>query len=214
MNTPPQEQQPALIPEHILETVKYRHDPHDHHEWVHWAWAALIRSGDAPVEIDEDHEDYVAHLITLAGVQHLFATFQQVAAGDNADREPDLDLLADDGRPGITTIELVRFCEQQAIYDSHDPETEDGLLHAAIVSGASAVRRRLLETLGEPRLFTSLVVAGQTETDPDDTRPPIGRTLTEDAFDRVAASVLTGDFMGDEHRAFSWLRGDLDLGGD
>lgn len=97
----------APIPEHILEAVTADLEYRDLHEWIPWAWAILTRNGDAPSLIDEEHEGYPHHLVTLAGLGHFFERFQQIIAGGDADLEPSIDLVGD-VRPGISTIELAR----------------------------------------------------------------------------------------------------------
>lgn len=203
----------TTIPAHILEAVTAHLGYQDLHGWVPWAWAALARAGDVPALDDEDHENYPDCLFTLAALGHLFELFQQVAAGGDADLEPDIDLL-DEVRPQITPIELARYCERTGIYDTELQETGTGLLREAISDRAAELRGRLSEILGEARLFTSLFAAGGAALEPDgaDRSAPIGRPMAEDAFDPFIPSVVNADLTDDKQRAYAWLAGDLDLG--
>lgn len=211
MNSPLQTD--ATIPEHILECVTADLDYRDHHEWIPWAWAALARADDTPPLDDEDHTDYPAHLVTLAGLGHLFELFQTVAAGGDADVEPGVELLGY-VRPEITTIEIARYCESHGIYDTELPETDTGLVREAIRTRAFQLRHRLSDVLGEGRLFTSLYVAGGAVTSsvgPDESAP-IGGSLAKDAFDPYVTSAVNEDLTADKQRAYMWLQGELDLG--
>jgi len=69
--------------------------------------------------IDED-VDYPSHVVTLAGLGHFFELFQQIIGGGDADLEPGIDLVGD-ARPGISTIELARYCEREGIFDLRAP---------------------------------------------------------------------------------------------
>lgn len=203
----------APIPDHILEVVTSDLGYGDPHQWITWSWAALARAGDVPSLLDEERDGYVSPLVTLAGLGHLYELFQQVVGGGDADLEPSVDLL-DDFRPGITTIELARYCEAQGIYDTKLPETAYGLMREAIRVRADQLRHRLNEITGEGRLFTSLFVAGGGVTSSDDAEEgdQIGRPLSEDAFDRYVPFVVNEDLTADKQRAHMWLQGELDLG--
>lgn len=201
------------IPADSLELTRSNIEYQDSHGWIPWAWAVLARAGDVPSAGTEEDVDYPANLITLAGLGHLFELFQQIIAGGDADLEPGIDLVGD-VRPGISTIELARYCEREGIFDRQDPETAAGLALEAINSQATELQRRLLELLGGGRLFTSLYVAGGHAPEDVDSGEgaPSELSLTDDAFDSYLDSVVNEDLTLEKQRTYAWLEGDLDLG--
>ena len=81
------------IPDDVLDEVAAGLEYRDLRGWIPWAWAVLSRAGDVPARIDEDLEEYPAHLVTLAGLGHLFELFHEIASGGSADLEPGIDLV-------------------------------------------------------------------------------------------------------------------------
>ena len=204
---------PALIPEHLLETITDGMDYRDDQGWIPWAWGVLARAGDVTAQIDEDDPDYPRSLMTLAALGRLYDLFQQVLSGLSADLETNSDLV-DEVRPGISTIELARYSEAEGVFDTVWPESSSGLLREAIRTRTEQITVRLVELLGTARLFTSLFVTGtaavamEDDTDvPADTHSP-----SEDAFDGYLSSVVNDDLTEDKQRTYEWLNGDLDLG--
>lgn len=94
------------IPDDVLDEVAAGLEYRDLRGWIPWAWAVLARAGDVRARIDEDLEEYSSHLVTLAGLGHLFELFHEIA----------------------------RYCEREGIVDREFPETADGLLREAIVA--------------------------------------------------------------------------------
>lgn len=201
------------IPDDVLDEVAAGLEYRDLRGWIPWAWAVLARAGDVRARIDEDLEEYSSHLVTLAGLGHLFELFHEIASGGSADLEPDVDLVGE-CRPGITTIEIARYCEREGIVDREFPETADGLLREAIVARAPELRQRLLELLGGGRLFTSLYIAGERAPDAGSVEEGVPGRLpsTDDAFDDHLHCVVDEDLTPEKQRAYAWLEGDLDLG--
>ena len=201
------------IPDDVLDEVAAGIEYRDLRGWIPWAWAVLSRAGDVRARIDEDLEEYPAHLVTLAGLGHLFELFHEIASGGSADLEPGIDLVGE-YRPEITTIEIARYCEREGIVDREFPETADGLLREAIVARAPELRQRLLELLGGGRLFTSLCIAGEREPDAESVDEGVPGRLpsTDDAFDDHLHSVVNEDLTSEKQRTYAWLEGDLDLG--
>lgn len=204
---------PALIPEHLLETITDGMDYRDDQGWIPWAWGVLARAGDVTAQIDEDDPDYPRSLMTLAALGRLYDLFQQVLSGLSADLETNSDLV-DEVRPGISTIELARYSEAEGVFDTVWPESSSGLLREAIRTRTEQITVRLVELLGTARLFTSLFVTGtaavamEDDTDvPADTHSP-----SEDALDRYLSSVVNDDPTVNKQRTYEWLNGDLDLG--
>ena len=201
------------FPDHVLDTATPRRSTHDADAWIRWAWAFLARAEELPAQIDEDHEDYPGYLITLAALGHVFELFQQVVVGGDADLDPDVEL---DGalRPEISTIEIARYCEQHAIYDTSLPESASGLVREAIRDRASRLQHRLLNILGGGRLFTSLYVTGGHALDAElgDEAAPTSLNPSEEAFDSYLHVVVNEDSTAEKLRAYAWLEGDLDLG--
>ncbi|HLS33159.1 MAG TPA: hypothetical protein VK039_06195 [Brevibacterium sp.] len=201
------------IPDDVLNVVAAGLEYRDPRGWIPWAWAVLSRAGDVPVRIDEDLEEYPAHLVTLAGLGHLFELFHEISSGGSPDLEPGVDLVGK-YRPEITTIEIARYCEREGVVDRAFPETADGLLREAIGARAPELRRRLLELLGGGRLFTSLYIAGEHEPDAESVEEGVPGRLpsTDDAFDGHLHSVVNEDLTSKKQRTYAWLEGDLDLG--
>lgn len=201
------------IPDDVLDEVAAGLEYRDLRGWIPWAWAVLSRAGDVPARIDEDLEEYPAHLVTLAGLGHLFELFHEIASGGSADLEPGIDLVGE-YRPEITTIEIARYCEREGIVDREFPETAEGLLREAIGARAPELRQRLLELLGGSRLFTSLYLAGEREPDAESVEEGVPGRLpsTDDAFDDHLHSVVNEDLTSEKQRTYAWLEGDLDLG--
>lgn len=180
----------------------------DHHGWIPWAWAALVRAGDVPEELDETNEDYVAHVITLVALGYFYERFHDVYAGTDGDDELMIEVLGTD-RPHLTDIDVARYCERHGYASLEDVETGHGLLQEAARNRRVEVRFRLRELLGDGRLFTSLVVAGGPEPEPEFDEDgneietaPAGDPLAENAFDGKVADV-TSDLSGAE--AYEWL---------
>lgn len=223
------------IEEEILDIIRAGLDHSDPKGWIPWAWSVLAREGDVPAVLCDDHGDeYARLLLTLAGLGRLYELFVEVHLGGYASGEIMTDLLHE-GRPHMTVIELARYCEQRGIYDSDLPETESGLQNAAIEEHTDAVRRRLVEILGEWHLYTSLVHAATPEPLPDFSEDDVA---DEEELDDDSAIVPDGDvnsptveqehqlvfdqiplpfetaivFDSSDGRSYEWLRGDLDLG--
>lgn len=97
-------------------------------------WAALARTGDVPTPIEENNGNYPTQLVTVATLGHLFELFQDVAGAGDANLEPGIGLLGH-ARPGLTQIEIARYCEPQEIYDGSPHE------HAAGLPEGSALAR-------------------------------------------------------------------------
>ncbi|MFL0563809.1 hypothetical protein ACH0BM_10580 [Kocuria rhizophila] len=202
---------PALIPEHLLETITDGMDYRDDQGWIPWAWGVLARAGDVPAQIDEDDPDYPRSLMTLAALGRLYDLFQQVLSGLSADLETNSDLV-DEVRPGISTIELARYSEAEGVFDTVWPESSSGLLREAIRTRTEQISARLVELLGTARLFTSLFVTGTATVAIDDTDVLADtHSPSEDAFDRYLSSVVNDDPTVDKQRTYEWLNGDLDL---
>lgn len=201
------------IPADSLELTHSPIDYQDDRGWIPWAWAVLARAGEVPTAVIDEDVDYPSHLVTLAGLGHFFELFQQIIGGGDADLEPGIDLVGD-ARPGISTIELARYCEREGIFDLRAPETAAGLTLEAIKSRATELQHRLLEVLGGGRLFTSLYVAGGHA--PKDAGSgegaPSELPMTDEAFDSFLDSVVNEDLTPDKQRTYAWLEGDLDLG--
>lgn len=197
----------ALIPDVFDEVVKGI-DYADSHGWIPWAWAALVRAGDVPEQLDESDEDYVSHVITLVALGYFYEQFQDIYAGTEGDDELMIEVLGKD-RPYLTDIDVARYCERHGYASLEDPETGNGLLQEAARNRRVEVWIRLRELLGDGRLFTSLVVAGGPEPEPEldedgneiETSSP-GDPLAEDAFDDHVAGV-TSDLSCAE--AYEWL---------
>ena len=203
---------PALISEHLLETITDGMDYRDDQGWIPWAWGVLARAGDVPAQIDEDDPDYPRSLMTLAALGRLYDLFQQVLSGLSADLETNSDLV-DEVRPGITTIELARYSEAEGVFDTVWPESSSGLLREAIRTRTEQISARLVELLGTARLFTSLFVTGTATVAIDDADAPADtHSPSDDAFDRYLSSVVNDDPTVDKQRTYEWLNGDLDLG--
>jgi len=141
---------------------------------------------------------------------YLYERFQDVYAGTTGDDELMIEVLGTD-RPFITDIDVARYCERHGYASTKDPETGRGLLQEAARNHRRQVKFRLRELLGDGRLFTSLVVAGWPEPEPEYDEdgneietPPPGDSLAEDVFDRHIADV-TSDLSGAE--AYEWLCG-------
>lgn len=203
---------PALISEHLLETITDGMDYRDDQGWIPWAWGVLARAGDVPAQIDEEDPDYPSSLMTLAALGRLYDLFQQVLSGLSADLETNSDLV-DEVRPGITTIELARYSEAEGVFDTVWPESSSGLLREAIRTRTEQISARLVELLGTARLFTSLFVTGTATVAIDDADAPADtHSPSDDAFDRYLSSVVNDDPTVDKQRTYEWLNGDLDLG--
>ncbi|WP_281873232.1 hypothetical protein [Brachybacterium paraconglomeratum] len=199
------------IPADSLEPAQSLIDFQSNRSWIPWAWAVLARAGEVPTAVIDEDVDYPSHLVTLAGLGHFFERFQQIIAGGDADLEPGIDLVGD-VRPGISTIELARYCEREGIFDLRDPETAAGLTLEAIKSRATELQRRLIELLGGGRLFTSLYVAGGHAPDDAGSGENSPAELTDDAFDTYLDSVVNEHLTQNKQRTYAWLEGDLDLG--
>src|SRR5699024_1212868 len=120
----------------------------------------LARAGDVPASFDEDDIGYPSHVITLAALGHLFDQFHDIFSGCTVEDEIRLEVLGKD-RPRITEIELARYCEHHGYFDDETPETGPGLERVAVIGQADEIRDRLLDLLGDARLFTALVIATQ-----------------------------------------------------
>lgn len=202
----------ALVPDVFDEVIKGI-DYSDSHGWIPWAWAALVRAGDVPEKLDESDEDYATHVITLVALGYFYERFHDVYAGTEGDDELMIEVLGTD-RPFITYIDVARYCERHGYSSLEDPETGHGLLQEAATNRRAQVKFRLRGLLGGGRLFTSLVVAGWPEPEPEYDEdgneietPSPGDPLAEDAFDAHIAEV-TSDLSGAQ--AFEWLRGQTD----
>ncbi|QUL77859.1 hypothetical protein [Brevibacterium sp. SMBL_HHYL_HB1] len=197
----------ALVPD-VFDAVIKGIDYSDNRGWIPWAWAALVRAGDVPEQLDESDEDYAAHVITLVALGYLYERFQDVYAGTEGDDELMIEVLGSD-RPFITDIDVARYCERHGYASLEDPETGPGLLQEAAKNRRVEVKARLRELLGDGRLFTSLVISGIPEPEPEydeDGReietPRPGDPLAENAFDDQFAGV-TSDLSNAE--AYEWL---------
>jgi len=203
----------ASVPD-VVDAVIKGIDYSDDRGWIPWAWAALVRAGDVPEQLDENDEDYATHVITLVALGYFYERFQDVYAGTDGDDELMIEVLGTD-RPYITDIDIARYCERHGYASLEEPETGHGLLKEAATIRRTEVKFRLREILGDGRLFTSLVVAGSPEPEPEFDEngeeieiPPAGDPLAEDYFDRHAA-VVTSDLSGAE--AYEWLTGHGDV---
>lgn len=199
----------ALVPDVLDEVVKGI-DYSDDCGWIPWAWAALVRAGDVPEQLDESDEHYATHVITLVALGYFYERFQDVYAGTEGDDELLIEVLGTD-RPFITDIDVARYCERHGYASLEDPETGHGLLQEAVTNRRVELKFRLREILGDGRLFTSLVVAGHPSAEPeydedgeDIETEPYGDPLAEDAFDSHVADV-TSDLSG--ARTYEWLTG-------
>lgn len=211
--------QPTIqLPDDALEAVTKGIGYSDDRGWIPWAWAALVRAGDVPAELDEFDDDYASHIITLAALGFLYERFQDVYAGTEGDDELMIELIGTD-RPDNTDVDVARYCERHGYASGECPETGEGLLQVAVETRRVDVKIRLREILGDGRLFTSLVVAGRPiplpEYDEDGNEieieiEPLGGSLAEDAFDSNVADV-TSALSGDQPRAYEWLIGSLRL---
>ena len=200
------------LPDHVLEAVTAGLDHRDDRGWIPWAWSVLARAQDVPEQIDEDHEDYPSHLVTLSGLSHLFDLFQDVVSGGDAGLETDPDLLGEH-RPAITTIEIARYCERHGLVDTQWPETATGLLREAIQDKALELRRRLRDHLGDAGLFTSLHLAGRPLQSLEDEEGPAQRSLaiSDESIDAHLHAAVNEDPTPQKQRAYAWLEGELDL---
>lgn len=194
----------------VVDAVIKGIDYSDNHGWIPWAWAALVRYGDVPEHLDESDKDYAAHVITLVALGYFYERFQDVYAGTAGDDELMIEVLGTD-RPFITDIDVARYCERHGYASLEDVETGHGLLQEAATNRRVEIKFRLRELLGDGRLFTSLVVAGGPEPEPEYDEDgeeietaPAGDPLAEDAFDGHVAGV-TSDLSGAE--AYEWLTG-------
>lgn len=211
--TPP----PLHLPDETMDWIDSGLQYADRHDWIRWAWAILARAGDVGAVIDDDFE-YSAQVITLAALGVVHDRFQDVQTGVDADHELRIDLCGGD-RPAITEIELGRYCERHGHQDlDHFPESAAGLAEAAVFAMAAAVQARLCTLAGEARLFGSLAVAhrGPASIDPDPDADegdfaPLGSSLALEAFDPYLDDVFGFSVTFDQHRAYEWLVGDLDL---
>lgn len=206
---------PELVPDVFDEVIKGI-DYSDNHGWIPWAWAALVRAGDVPEKLDEDDADYATHVITLVALGYFYERFHDVYAGTEGDDELLIEVLDTDRPFFITDIDVARYCERHGYASLEDLETGRGLLQEAATNRRVEVKFRLRELLGDSRLFTSLVVAGRPEPDPEFDEngeeieiEPLDDPLAEDAFDRHFAEV-TSDLLG--AHAYEWLRGQVDIG--
>ena len=76
----------SLVPDVFDEVIKgigYS----DNHGWIPWAWAALVRAGDVPEQLDESDAEYVSHVITLVALGYFYEQFHNVYAGTEGDDE-------------------------------------------------------------------------------------------------------------------------------
>lgn len=209
--------QPTIqLPEDALDAVAKGIGYSDERGWIPWAWAALVRAGDVPAELDHFDEDYASHVITLAALGFLYERFQDVYAGAEGDDELMIEVMGTD-RPYITDIDVARYCERHGYASLEDPETGEGLFQVAVESRRVDMKIRLREILGDGRLLTSLVVAGRPIPLPEydengeeiETEPP-GDPLAEAAFDSHVADVAS-DLSGEQPRTYEWLIGSLRL---
>lgn len=202
------------LPEDVLDAVTRGIDYSDERGWIPWAWAALVRSGDVPAELEEFDDGYASHVITLAALGFLYERFQDVYVGTEGDDELMMVVMGTD-RPYITDIDVARYCERHGYASLENPETGPGLLQEAVENRRGEVKFRLREILGDGRLFTSLVVAGRPVSLPEydedgdkcEAKSPAD-PLAEDAFDSHVADV-TSDLSG--ARAYEWLLGHVDV---
>lgn len=210
------------IPEDMIEVVSSGIDYYSAQDWIPWAWAALVRAGDAPPYVDEDDENYVHYLITLAALGHLFDRFHDIYTGARYedDCEHGFELFGE-YRAHITEIEIARYCERHGYHDNaHDPETADGLAFAAIFDQTIGVRLRLRELVGDGRLFTSLIHAGNSDRtgdfdDDDHDEDETAETADDSnasrlAVDRFDSCIVTSANSGAtdyEMHAYAWLTG-------
>lgn len=172
-------------------------DYSDNHGWIPWAWAALVRAGDVPEELDEYDEDYATHVITLVALGYFYEQFLDIYAGTEGDDELLIEVLGTD-RPFITDIDVARYCERHGYASFEDPETGHGLLQEAATNRRVELKFRLRELLGDGRLFTSLVVASwpDPELEFDENgevieTEPLADPLAVNAFDRHIADVTS-----------------------
>lgn len=203
----------SLVPDVFDEVIKgigYS----DNHGWIEWAWAALVRAGDVPEQLDESDTDYVSHVITLVALGYLYEQFHDVYAGTEGDDELTIEVLST-YRPYLTDIDVARYCERHRYASMEDLETGRGLLQEAATNRRGELKFRLRELLGDGRFFTSLVVSDWPEPEPEFDEhdneiqnPSPGDPLAEDAFDHHVADV-TSDLSNAE--AYEWLtsRGQL-----
>ena len=198
----------ARVPDVFDEVVKGI-DYADNRGWIPWAWAALVRAGDVPEQLDETDQDYAAHVITLVALGYLYERFHDVYAGTDGDDELMIEVLGKD-RPYLTDIDVARYCERHGYASLEDVETGHGLLQEAATNRRVEMKFRLRELLGDGRLFASLVVAGSPEPEPEFDEDgneietaPAGDPLAENAFDDHFAEV-TSDLSGAE--AYEWLK--------
>lgn len=183
----------------------------DHHDWITWAWAHLARVGDVPGRLDEEDPGYVAGLISLAGLRCVFERFHDVH--DFADGNDELMIeLIDTVRPGITEVEIARYCERHDHHDdTGDAETGWGLVQVAVTDRADQLRVRLIELIGAASLFTSLYVSRGhrlLSVDDDasiDSSTRIGSSLAPEAFDPYMDEVLNSGITPGKQRAYMWL---------
>lgn len=202
----------APIPDYVLDLATKDLDYLDEHGWVPWAWSVLAGAGEVTARIDEDAEDYPSHLLSLAGLGHLFALFREVLDDGDASAEPALELVGP-VRPHLTEIEIGRYSERHGIWDRQDPETADGLVREATSARAEQLRGRLVEIVGEARLFTSLAITRLPElAGGDETSGWQGGPVSEAAIDAFVMDAVNGDPSSSAARAYAWLSGDLDLG--
>lgn len=204
------------IPEELIRDVISSLDWTDYQEWIPWAWGVLTRAGDVPAVIDDDDLDYASYVVTLAALGRLFDIFQDVADGLN-ERDTGLETdLTGYERPYITDIEIARYCERHGYYEEDFPETGTGLFAVAVAARVNRLKTRLLEILGDARLYTSLFASGEMpepedydyedEDTADSPRPePLGRTASDDAFDVGIDAVMNGHLTPDKHRSYEWL---------
>lgn len=202
----------APLPAHVLDLVTKDLDHLDEHGWVPWAWGVLAGAGEVPALIDEEEEDYPSHLLSLAGLGHLFELFREVRDDGDATAEPALELVGE-VRPHLTEIEIGRYSERHGLWDREHPETAYGLVREATAARAEELRARLLEVVGEGRLFTSLAITRLPElADGDETSGWQGGPVSESAIDAFMMDVVNGDPSSSAVRTYAWLSGDLDLG--
>src|SRR5699024_6797223 len=122
----------------------------DHHGWIPWVWAALVRARDVPEELDETDEDYVAHVITLVALGYFYERFHDIYAATEGDDELMIEVLGTD-RPFITDIDVARYCERHGCASLEDVETGHGLLQEATTNRRVEMKFRLRELLGDGR---------------------------------------------------------------
>lgn len=199
----------VLVPDVFVEVSKGI-EYSDNRGWIPWAWAALVRAGDIPEQLDETDDDYVSHVITLVGLGYLYEQFHDVYAGTEGDDELTIEVLGT-YRPYLTDIDVARYCERHGYASLEDLETGHGPLQEAATNRRVELKFRLRELLGDGRLFTSLVVAGLPEPDSEydgdgnEIEPALRvDPLAEEAFDGYVASV-TSDLSNAE--AYEWLTG-------